>query len=70
MTMNKQVLASVRTIAGIVMIIVGIAGLLLPVLPGWLLIFIGIELLGIQLVFVERIKEYVKKKLAESKKTK
>lgn len=68
--MNKRVIGIVRTVAGIILIIIGISGIFLPILPGWILIFVGIELLGIQLVFVERIKRFVKERLDAQKKPK
>ena len=68
--MNKQLIATARTIFGAVLVGVGILGIFLPILPGWILIFVGIELLGIQIVFIENIKDFIKKKLAETKKTK
>lgn len=36
---------------GIFLIVFGIAGLILPILPGWWVIPIGLELLGWRLVF-------------------
>lgn len=60
----------IKLILGIIALLVGLGGLLLPVLPGWLLIFIGLELIGIQIVFVERIKNYVLRKIEEGKKKK
>ncbi|MEI7690049.1 MAG: PGPGW domain-containing protein [bacterium] len=53
----------VRKVFGIFLILVGIAGIILPILPGWILIFIGLGLLGIQIYYVERIKKYVRKKI-------
>jgi uncharacterized protein YqgC (DUF456 family) len=68
--MVKQFLHYFRIASGILLILVGIAGVVLPVLPGWILIFIGIELLGIQLVFLDNIKAYVKQKIDQSTKKK
>jgi uncharacterized protein YqgC (DUF456 family) len=61
-----------RMISGIVLIIVGLAGIVLPVLPGWILIFIGLELVGLQLVFFDKIIAYAKSKIknADAKGTK
>ena len=53
---------------GLVLIVVGISGIFLPILPGWILIFIGLEFIGIQLVFVQKFKEYAKNKVRKSKK--
>jgi len=60
----------VRRIFGIILIVTGLAGLALPILPGWLMIFIGLELIGLHLVFFDRIKEYAKRKINEMKKKK
>ncbi len=61
--MQQEVLRIVRIVFGLLLVLIGIAGVVLPILPGWILIFVGIELLGIQLVFLDKIKEYAKKKL-------
>lgn len=53
---------------GVLAIIVGISGIILPILPGWLLIFVGIELIGIKIVFIDRIKEYIKEKIRKERK--
>lgn len=66
---NKEKLFDrLKQVLGIIALIVGILGLLFPILPGWLLIFVGLELLGIHVVFIERLKEYVLKKIEEAKK--
>jgi len=46
----------VRKILGVLAIILGIIGALFPVLPGWWLIFIGLELLGLRLLFQDKLK--------------
>lgn len=46
-----------RKVVGAVLLGIGLIGLLMPILPGWLLIFVGLALLGIKLPFVERIKQ-------------
>jgi uncharacterized protein YqgC (DUF456 family) len=46
-----------RTAVGVVLLSIGLIGLLMPVLPGWLLIFVGLALLGIKLPFLERIRQ-------------
>ena len=66
MTLSKQQLKDlkiIRKVFGIILILVGIAGIVLPILPGWILIFIGLGLLGIQIYYVELAKKYVKEKL-------
>jgi uncharacterized protein YqgC (DUF456 family) len=57
-----------RQILGAILILIGIAGIILPILPGWLLIFVGLELVGLQLVFFEKIKSFVKSKIEGAKK--
>jgi uncharacterized protein (TIGR02611 family) len=45
------------TIAGVLVLLVGLAGLLLPVLPGWLLIFVGLGILATEYVWARRLLE-------------
>jgi uncharacterized protein YqgC (DUF456 family) len=68
--MKNNFLRIIRIIAGAVLLVIGVSGIFLPILPGWLLIFVGIELLGFHLVFLDQIKEYVKEQLGQSKKSK
>jgi len=42
--------------AGVVFIILGLAALVTPLTPGAWLVFIGLELCGVRLLFWERIK--------------
>ncbi|MFH1866902.1 MAG: PGPGW domain-containing protein [Patescibacteria group bacterium] len=49
-------------IVGALLIIVGIAALVTPLSPGSWLIFIGLGLLGVRLVFWERFKVMLKDK--------
>ena len=42
---------------GTVLLCLGLLGLLLPILPGWLLIFVGLGVMGIRLPFLERLKQ-------------
>lgn len=48
--MQKQVMYSLKMALGIFLILFGIAGMILPFLPGWWVALIGIELLGWKLV--------------------
>jgi hypothetical protein len=43
------------TIAGVVVLLIGIVGLALPILPGWLLIFAGLAILGTEYVWAQRL---------------
>lgn len=47
----------VRGAVGVVLLGIGLIGLLVPILPGWLLIFVGLALLGVKLPFVERLRQ-------------
>jgi len=38
--------SAIKIVFGIVLLIIGITGLLLPILPGWLFIILGISFLG------------------------
>lgn len=49
--MEQQVKNNLKRTLGIFLIVFGIAGLILPILPGWWVIPIGLELLGWRLVF-------------------
>jgi uncharacterized protein YqgC (DUF456 family) len=57
-----------KKVLGVVAIVVGIISWLFPFLPGWLFIFVGLELLGIHILFVDNIKKYLKSKLIKKKK--
>jgi len=61
--MYKEILRISRIVFGILLVLIGIVGVFMPILPGWILIFVGIELVGIQLVFLDKIKKYVKTKI-------
>jgi uncharacterized protein YqgC (DUF456 family) len=56
-----------RTIAGVLLLTVGLAGLLLPILPGWLLIFVGLALLGVKVPYADRLMSYAREKMARKK---
>lgn len=45
------------TIAGFILVLVGLAGLVLPVLPGWALIFVGLAVLATEYVWARRALE-------------
>ncbi len=44
-------------VLGVALILVGIAGLVLPFLPGWLLIIAGLALLSTEYVWARRLTE-------------
>ena len=53
--MNKKII-------GVLLIIVGFLALITPFIPGSWLIFVGLELLGVRILFWERIKIWFQKK--------
>ena len=55
------------TIAGVVVLLVGLAGLLLPVLPGWILIFVGLGILATEYVWAQRLLRLAKDKTNNAK---
>jgi hypothetical protein len=56
-----------RRAAGTILLLIGLAGLLLPILPGWLLIFVGLALLGVRAPYADRLLEYARGKLARKR---
>jgi len=67
--MEHQVKKNLKRALGIFLVVFGIAGLILPILPGWWVIPIGLELLGWRLIidrkkpWLEMIKLKLKDKL-------
>lgn len=55
-----------RKSAGVVLLGIGIVGLLMPILPGWLLIFVGLALLGVRIPFIERMRERARNRIKGS----
>ncbi len=53
---------ALRLAVGFVLVGIGLLGLLMPLLPGWLLIFVGLAVIGVKHPFVERLKERVREK--------
>ena len=58
--MNPRLKIILKKTAGVILLLAGIFALLTPLTPGSGLIFVGLELLGIRLLFVEKIKEKLK----------
>ncbi len=48
--MQDKARITLRTTVGIILIVIGLAGIILPILPGWWVALIGLELLGWKLV--------------------
>lgn len=55
------------TIAGFTLVIAGIAGLILPIVPGWLLIIPGLALLATEYVWAQRLLKIAKEKATQAK---
>ena len=53
--------------AGTILLLIGLAGLLLPILPGWILIFVGLSLLGVRIPYADRLLKYAQGKLSGQK---
>src|SRR3990167_4248526 len=49
------------TVLGVIFILTGVAGIILPFLPGWVLIFFGLSLFAPH--FAERVKKRIFRKL-------
>ncbi len=58
---------ALRLVLGLILLVIGLVGLLMPILPGWLLIFVGLAVLGVKLPFLERIKDWARRKAAEKR---
>ena len=54
------------TVVGIVVVLVGVALLVLPG-PGWLLIFVGLSILGTEYVWAQRLLNAAKRKAEQAK---
>lgn len=70
--MEAKAKTTLRTALGVFLIVFGIAGMVLPILPGWWVALIGLEILGWKLV-IDRHKpwsEMIKLKNKNEKKEK
>ncbi len=56
-----------RTAAGFILVVVGIAGLILPVMPGWIFLIPGLVILGERFKWAKRLVEWAKHKAALAK---
>ncbi len=61
------IIRAVVVIAGTVLVLGGVIGLLLPVLPGWLLIIPGLAILGTEFVWAATLLDTAKTKATEIK---
>ena len=57
-----------RISLGTICIFLGLPGLVLPILPGWLLLALGLLLLSIDLPFFERLVQWLEEKIPRIKK--
>jgi hypothetical protein len=57
---NAYILTRPRTrkVVGWFLIVFGSLGIILPLVPGWIAIFVGLEVLGLQLVFRNKLKSF------------
>jgi hypothetical protein len=55
------------SIAGFTLVLAGIAGLLLPIVPGWLLIIPGLALLATEYVWAQRLLTVAREKATQAK---
>ena len=55
------------TIVGFVLVLAGLAGLLLPIVPGWLLLIPGLALLATEYVWAQRLLRIAKEKATQAK---
>ncbi len=56
---------TLRRIAGVLLIVGGVLGLIMPIMPGIIFLVLGLELFGIRLLFVDRVVERVRGKKKE-----
>lgn len=57
----------VAVVGGTIMVLAGVIGLLLPVVPGWLLIFAGLAILATEFVWARRLLDTAKAKASNIK---
>jgi hypothetical protein len=55
------------TIAGSLLVLAGLAGLILPIVPGWLLIIPGLALLATEYVWAQRLLKVAREKATQAK---
>ena len=58
----------VRLASGVILILLGIAGLVLPILQGWLFMALGALLLSVDLPFFDRLVRWITEKVPPVKK--
>ena len=64
MERNRPVLVrAMVVIAGATLVLIGVAGLALPILPGWALIFAGLAVLAGEFVWARRLLDSAKQRV-------
>jgi len=58
---------AVHTVAGFSLVLIGLAGLVLPVVPGWVLIIAGFAVLGREYAWARRALESARSQAARSR---
>lgn len=58
----RQARKIVVLVVGLTVLLIGLAGLLLPVLPGWVLIFVGLFILGTEFAWAKWVLKVAKER--------
>lgn len=59
MKLQEKQKSTIKTILGVFLIAIGILGMIVPILPGWWVVLLGLQLLGLKLV-IDRNKPWRK----------
>lgn len=51
-----------RKITGWTLVVIGFIALIAPIIPGAPLVFIGLELLGLRFLFIDKIRAFLRRK--------
>jgi hypothetical protein len=54
MQLQTKQRTAIKTTFGVILIVLGLVGLIFPILPGWWVILIGLQILGFKLVIDRR----------------
>lgn len=61
------VIRAVRIGVGTLLVLIGIVGIFMPILPGWLLIIPGLALLGREFIWANRLECALRSRFAEAR---
>ncbi|OGH67682.1 MAG: hypothetical protein A3C15_02655 [Candidatus Magasanikbacteria bacterium RIFCSPHIGHO2_02_FULL_50_9b] len=64
---SERAKAVLKLVAGVLLIIGGLVGLVVPIIPGLVLLYLGLELLGFGLVIRTLVKKYTNIDLSKPK---